>query len=313
MSAVWLFPGQGSQYVGMGGSYLKAYPSVVRRLEQASECLGVDLSQLIAKGPRNQLMQTDMAQVAIYTLSVAVSELLAARGMSPVAVAGHSLGQFSALVAAGALNFEAGLALVVDRGRFMHAQNQQIDGAMLAVTALDCQEIEAELLGIEQVWIANYNAPGQIILSGLRSALQAAQARLAAAGGKLVWLDVAGPYHTALLKDAARQFSASIQRVDLRQAAAPLLANSDAAVLTRAEDLLAELHRHMLAPVCWSHSMQRIAAMNVQFLVEVGPGKVLRGLALRNVPHIRCLGTDSLRDFEQACTVLQEAGSCAFS
>ncbi len=312
MSAAFLFPGQGSQFVGMGSDYLKAYPSVAHRFEQAGECLGTDLKRVVSRGPRNVLVQTDFAQVAIYTLSVAIAELLAARGIAPVAVAGHSLGQFSALAAAGAMTFEDGLSLVADRSRLMHEQNQALDGSMFAVTGLDLDAIERAVDGVGEVWIANHNAPGQIVLSGLRSALNEAQARLLAAGGKAAWLDVAGPYHTPLLAAAAERFSLSVQRTTLRDATVPLVANSDAALLSRAEALRAELHRHMLLPVRWAETMQRIAAMDVRLLVEVGPGKVLKGLALRNVPDIRCVGTDSARELEQARTTLQEVSSCAF-
>jgi [acyl-carrier-protein] S-malonyltransferase len=313
MSAAFLFPGQGSQYVGMGSDYLKAYPSVAHRFEQASDCLGTDLKRVVAMGPRNVLVQTDLAQVAIYTLSVAIAELLAARGVVPVAVAGHSLGQFSALAVTGAMTFEDGLSLVADRGRFMHEQNQAIDGSMFAVTGLELDAIERAVEGIGQVWIANYNAPGQTILSGLRPALEQAQERLRAAGGRATWFDVAGPYHTPLLATAAAQFALSVQRLPLRDAIVPLIANSDAAPLIKADALRDELSRHMLVPVRWSDTLHRIAAMNVRLLVEVGPGKVLKGLALRKVPDIRCVGTDTARELVQTCSMLLEAGSCVSS
>lgn len=313
MNVAWLFPGQGSQFVGMGGDYLKAHPSVAQRFAEASDCLGIDLRRVLARGPRSMLMQTDVAQVAIYTLSVAIAELLAARDIQPVAVAGHSLGQFSALTVAGAVTFQQCLSLVADRGRFMHEQNQSVHGSMFVASGLAPEAVEAAIGGIEQVWVANYNAPDQTVLAGSRPALQAAHAKLLAAGGKLTWIDVAGPYHTALLEIAAQRFALSVRKAPLRDSALPLVANSDAAMLTRAEDLRVELQRHMLAPVRWSQSMQQIAALDVQFLIEVGAGKVLRGLALRNVPHIRCLGTDTVRDLEQACAALAEVRACVSS
>lgn len=313
MNVALLFPGQASQFVGMGTDYIHAEPGVARRVDQAAECLGLDLRKVIARGPRNDLAQTHVAQVAIYALSVAIAELLAARGLGFVAVAGHSLGQFSALVAAEAMRYEDGLALVTERGRLMHAQNLAVDGSMFAVAGLALDAIERALDGIGNVWVANLNAADQVVLSGLRPALHDAQQRLVAAGGKVTWLDVAGPYHTPLFAEAAERFTQSVQRVALRDAAVPLVANSTASALVDADAIRAELRGHMLQPVRWSQTMHRMHAMGVDLLVEAGPGRVLKGLGLRNVPEIRCLGTSTLRDFAKACAALQEKGLCASS
>lgn len=313
MSAVFLFPGQGSQYVGMGIDYLKRFPEVARRFDQAGELLGLDLLRIVSKGPKATLVQTNHAQVAIYTLSVSITEQLAERGVLPAVTAGHSLGQFSALVAAGAMSFEDGLALVVQRSQLMHEQNQQLDGGMIAVAGLPLESIRSLIDGLPEVWTANLNADGQIILSGQRAALGEAVQCLAGAGGKAVWLDVAGPYHCPLMDSAAQAFSACIDQARITDARIPLIANTSAEPLTAAADLRSELHRHMLAPVRWSESMQRIAALDLPLLLEVGPGKVLKGLALRNGCSIRCLTTDTLREMEMACSSYHGAGACASS
>lgn len=313
MKAAFLFPGQGSQFVGMGQEHLRRHPAVARLFEQASDQLGLDLLGVMSRGPRQTLRQTDVAQVAIFTLSVALTRLLASLGLAPAVVAGHSLGQFSALVACGALSFESGLALVIERGRLMHEANQRSDGAMLAVAALDPDQVANIASAFDHVWLANFNAPDQVILSGLRSQLKQAQSDVMAAGGKAVWLEVAGAYHSPLLREASDQFNRMIERTPLNDAQVPLICNSHAEARQAACDLRAELHRHMLMPVRWAQTLSRLRGMPVDRWMEVGCGKVLRGLALRNAPGMPCLGTDTARELEQALQVLGGRMPCASS
>lgn len=313
MNAAFLFPGQGSQYVGMGGCHLRQHPELARLFEQASDLMGLNLPRVMAKGPRQCLLRTDVAQVAIFVLSVALARLLAQQGVMLVAVAGHSLGQFSALVASGAARFEDGLALVLERARLMHESNQRCDGAMLAVAGLAPQQVAHLVSGIEQAWLANLNAPDQVILSGLRPALKQAHARVLEAGGKAVWLDVAGAYHSPLLADASHRFNEAIARTPLGAATVPLIGNSKGEVLREADALRAELHRHMLLPVQWAQTMAQLRQMPIGCLVEVGPGKILRGLSLRNAPGLSCLGTDTSRDLEQVLLAFKGAPPCALS
>jgi [acyl-carrier-protein] S-malonyltransferase len=289
-----LFPGQGAQYLGMGLDHLRQSSAMAARLAEAGEVLGEDLVRLLTRGPRPLLARTDIAQVAIFTLSVALHERLRAAGLpAPDVVAGHSLGQFSALVAADVLEFSAALRLVAERGRLMHLQNQACDGAMMAVAGLQ-QDALPDLPG--DVWLANFNAADQTILSGLRPALTETAERLKAAGGRGVWLDVAGPYHTPLFDEAAERFARVLDSVTLRPAKVPVIANTSARLLRAPEDVRAELRHHMIRPVLWRQSMETMAALPLQAAVEIGPGKVLKGLLLRCAPNLPCHVTDTARD-----------------
>lgn len=311
MTAVFLFPGQGAQAVGMCSSMMRTFPLVARRVAQGSELLATDLSALISTGPPRALAQTDVAQVAIYCLGFALYELLLERGFRPALLAGHSLGQFTALAASGVLDFDQGLALVAARGAAMHAVNQGVDGAMLAVQGQDVQGRLAALTDEPRGWwIANRNAPGQVVLAGLRPCLQALRARLRDAGMVSTWLDVAGPYHSPLMQPAAAAFRPAIDACTLADAGIPLVANSTATVIVKREPIDAELRAHMLSPVDWAGTMREIAAHSPSLLVEVGPGRVLKGLALRNLPRFRCMTTGATTEFDAACAALQET-TCA--
>ncbi len=307
MTAVFLFPGQGSQAVGMGAAMIRAYPSVARRLAQGSALLEIDLPALIDRGPPRLLAQTHIAQVAMYCLSVAFCELLRDAGFHPALVAGHSLGQFSALTAAGAIDFDQGLQLVQRRGAAMHASNQAVDGAMLAVQGIDGAELLTDLIAdADACWIANRNAPGQQVLAGLRSSLQTVQARLRERGISSVWLEVAGAYHTPLMHSAADAFSKAIDATVFRDALIPVVANSSARLMTTREQIIEEVHAHMLSPVNWVGTMSLIAQHAPPLLVELGLGRVLKGLSLRNRPDIQCMTTGTPAEFEATCRALQE-------
>ena len=306
MSLIFLFPGQGSQVVGMGLDYLRSFPGVASRLEQASERLGVDLGTVLAKGPPKLLAETRLAQPAIFTLSHAIHELLGTRGLLPACTAGHSLGEFGAVTAAGALDFDVALDLVIERGRLMHQANTLVDGGMLAVSGLDTP-ILSEILGSAGggVWIANHNAPSQVVLSGLRHGLRAVAERVAARGGRATWLDVAGPYHTPLMRQAAEPFATLIAAAPMRDPHCPVIGNTAAELLRDAAGLRGELSRQMLSGVDWAGTMDRIRPMQPEFLIEVGPGKVMKGLALRNDPALRCLSTGTVRELDDTCRMLE--------
>lgn len=307
MNAVWLFPGQGAQSVGMGLSMIDTFPRVSRRMAQGSEALGLDLHSLLESGPPRALARTDVAQVAIFCLGAATSELLRERGFEAGLLAGHSLGLFTAVVASGAVGFEDGLALVTARGAAMHASNQSVDGGMLVVHGSDEQALSACLRAAgDGCRIANRNAPGQFVVAGSRSALRALQSGLRANDIPHQWLDVAGPYHTPLMQAAAIAFEAALDACPMHDPDIPLLANSDAAVMSTREQITRELRRHMLTAVDWSASMGVVARRSPALLVEVGPGRVLKGLALRNAPRLRCVTTATPAEFDATCRALWE-------
>ncbi|MBQ0957957.1 ACP S-malonyltransferase [Ideonella sp. 4Y11] len=313
MKRVWLFPGQGSQEPGMGDELLRDEPAAADLCRRAGERLGVDLRRLMADGPRASLAATAVAQTAIFALSVATAGLLGTRGLRPVAVAGHSLGQFSAAVACGALDVDTALDLVVARGRLMHEVNQRVDGGMLAVAApSDGPWREVLDRAAAQVWIANRNAPGQTVLAGLLPDLRRLYPALAATGARLSWLQVAGPYHTPLFAEASARFDALLEAAQWHAPCCPLLGNADGRTLEHADDLRQEFLGHMLRPVDWVATMAGMGQLGVDGAVEVGPGRTLKGLALRQLPHLRCVGTGTAAE-RQALLAHDEETACALS
>ncbi|MBC7983012.1 MAG: ACP S-malonyltransferase [Candidatus Obscuribacterales bacterium] len=302
MKLAFVFPGQGSQALGMGEDFRRSFATVQKRFDQASDRLGSDLSAIIGKGPPALLAQTHLAQPAIFTLSYALGELLAARGLQPFCAAGHSLGEFSAVAAASAISFDAGLDLVIERGRLMHAVNESIDGAMLAVSGSNLDFIETVVSRANAaVWIANHNAPSQIVLSGLRADLSEISASLIASGARCTWLSVAGPYHSPLMKDAALQFATRIAATQFADPQFAVIANTNASSLCTAAAISEELSAQMLSTVRWVDSLRCIRDLKVATLIEVGPGRTLKGLALRQHPAMDCWTTGTLREFDETC------------
>lgn len=307
MNLVFLFPGQGSQAVGMCAAMIRDYPSVARRLAQGSDLVATNLQTLIERGPPQALAQTHIAQVAIYCLSFALYELLIEAGCRCTLMAGHSLGQFTALAASGAMDFDQGLALVGARGAAMHAANQSVDGAMLAVQGAEqLKSLKHLMEGVGGCWVANRNAPGQHVLAGRRSSLHMMRLRLQENGVSSCWLEVAGAYHTPLMQGAADRFGDAIDAAVLDDALIPVVANSSASIIVTREQIIDELHAHMLASVNWAGTMQIIAGCSPALLVEIGPGRVLKGLALRNRPDLKCMTTGSPAEFNAALHSLQE-------
>lgn len=313
MKTAWLFPGQGAQEVGMALDLIHAHATVRHRLEQASDRLGADLVRTITDGPRAALARTDVAQPALFALSFAIGELLSARGLAPTWTAGHSLGQFSAAATAGALSYADALDLVIERGRVMHEVNGQVDGGMIAVSGITAPNLQRLVeRSTDGVWIANRNAPTQTVLAGGKAQLQALVPALAAAGARSTWLDVAGPYHTPLFADAATTFARGLARCRIGDARVPLIANTSAIELQGHEALRHEFGAHMLCAVDWVGSMAVLDQRGCELLVEVGPGRTMKGLALRNLARVPCITTGSLGELDDAFRRLEEA-ACALS
>jgi [acyl-carrier-protein] S-malonyltransferase len=273
--------------------------------------MGADLRALTAKGPPKVLAETRIAQPAIFTMEYAVAMLLIEHDIAPSMVAGHSLGQFAAVAVAGSLDFAAALGLVIERGRLMQENNQRIDGGMIAVDGLAADAIERAIaeLGAE-VWIANVNAPTQCVISGLRPGLREVKRALDALGGNCRWLDIAVPGHTPLMKTEAQPLAQCIDAATFRDANVPVLASVGAAPLTDAAAVRAELRGHMLGPIHWAVTLRRIRDARCRFMIECGPERVLKGLALRNNLPARCLTTSTVVEFEDTCRSIEEA-TCA--
>lgn len=310
-----VFPGQGSQYVGMGKQLYDTSPAARRVFERADEVLGFSLSTLCFEGPQEELDDTMNAQPAILTVSIACLEALndrfnvLGRVIAPALVAGHSLGEFTALVAAGVLEFEEALLLVRERGRLMKETGEERPGGMAAVIGLDEQALEAivaqaqvEAEGI--VTLANNNSPGQTVLSGEIAALQRAMDLAKERGARLVQrLAVSIASHSPLMSQTAQRFGDVVNQLHLRPPQVPLLSNITAQALTNVEDLRQELSAQLTLPVQWTKSVQTAMAEGVDTFVELGPRQVLSGLIKRISRNAQSI---SLSDVELA-KVLQEA------
>ena len=294
----YVFPGQGSQYVGMGKALYEASAAARRVFQQADETLGFKLSQLCFEGPAEELEDTINAQPAILTVSMAclaaIREKLESVGSNwqpPRFVAGHSLGEYTALVAAGALEFSDALRLVRERGRLMKETGEQNPGGMAAVIGLDEQVLaevvqEAQSEGV--VALANANSPGQTVLSGEVAALTRAMELAKARGARLVQrLAVSIASHSPLMQQAAQHFTELVSRLNLRPPQVPLIANISAQALTTVEDLRTELSEQLTRPVQWTRSVQAMVAQGVDTFVEIGPKQVLSGLIKRITPESR--------------------------
>ena len=288
-----LFPGQGSQHVGMAGDLAAAYPAARAALAEADEVLGFALSRLMLDGPEDELTDTINAQPALLAASVAALAALeaetgvrAAAGGSAVYVAGHSLGEYSALVAAGSISYADGLRLVRERGRLMKEAGAHSPGMMAAVLGLDearvaaiCAEVTATG-GIVQV--ANDNCPGQLVISGDRAGMAAAMAALAAAGArKVVPLAVSIAAHSPLMQPAADALRAAIDATEIAAPLVPVIGNTTAQPLTAAESIRAELTAQLTGSVRWTASLEAMVSAGVTTYVEVGAGDVLTGLVKR--------------------------------
>ena len=295
-----VFPGQGSQYVGMGAEVLSRSPAARQVMERADEALGFSLSQLIAAGPAEELNETVNAQPAILATSIAYLEALRADAadagivIGPRLVAGHSAGQYAAAVAADAIDFGDALRLVRERGRIM--QERGIAGGMGAVVGLSDEQVHdivAEAREHGEISVANANAPGQVVLSGVIPALVFALEMSKTVGArKAVRLTVSVASHSPLMRRARDEFRGVLSRVPFREPNVPLLGNVHASVIRTADGLRDELTEHLVHGVQWTGTIRRMAAEGVTEFVEIGPGRVLTGLIRRINPQASAFAVD---------------------
>jgi len=281
LKAVLLFPGQGSQFVGMGRALHDASPSARRVYEEANEVLGFDLAKLSFGGPLEELTLTRNTQPAILVHSVAALRNLEERGVEARAAAGHSLGEYSAYVAAGSLRFDDALRLVRTRGELMYQAGLDLPGTMAAVLGLDAPAVEAVCREVTQgvVCPANLNAPGQVVISGEPKAVEAAMALAKEAGARrVVPLPVSGAFHSPLMEPASRGLAEALAAVTISTARIPVLANATAEPVTEPEAIRDSLARQLLSPVRWEAIERSLLADPGPPFLEVGPGRVLTGL-----------------------------------
>lgn len=297
-----VFPGQGSQYVGMLKDFVESDCATRELIEQADRILGVPLSSICLNGPEDELRQTQNTQPAIFLHSMAVARAL--KGVTPSMAAGHSLGEYSALVVAGAIDFEDALRLVRLRGELMQRAGEEQRGTMAAVVGLAPEALAevcstASAAGIVQP--ANFNSPGQVVISGSVEGVRKAMELAKSAGAKIVKeLVVSGAFHSPLMASAGEGLRQALSKVNLRDAKIPVYANVTARPVRTAEEIRVLLHRQLTSPVRWEETARNMAADGITDFVELGPGKVLQGLIKRTVTGVTTRGFDTLADLRAA-------------
>ncbi len=301
-STAFVFPGQGSQSVGMGSALAGSSPAAAAVFTEADAALGESISRLAFEGPTDLLDRTENAQPALLATSIAYLAAIRERsaadptGLAPAFAAGHSMGQYSALVAAEVISLADGVRLVRERGRLMQTSGSGRDGGMAAIIGLDDAHLPelVDRAGRHGIFgVANRNAPGQVVVSGERAAVQAAADIAKELGArKVVVLPVSVAAHSPLMAEAAEGMRRALETVEFRDPVVPLLANADAHVITTAAGARAELIDHLTAGVDWVRAVETMGAAGVTTFVEIGPGRVLTGLIKRIAPDAAAIAVD---------------------
>jgi [acyl-carrier-protein] S-malonyltransferase len=298
-----LFPGQGSQFVGMGKDLYDKYQPVKDIYEKANDIMEMDLAQICFEGPEENLKQTHITQPAIFVHSMAVFELIKNKLAPAVAVAGHSLGEYSALVAADALSFTEGLRLVKMRGELMQRAGIDQPGTMAAIIGLNADQVNKICTDLEKTGIvraANYNSPGQIVISGNREAVAAAMALAKQNGAKIaVELVVSGAFHSPLMESAVTGLSEALKKAEIKTPSIPVYTNVQSTPSEEISEIRELLIKQLTHPVRWEEIIRHMIADNIKEFLEIGPGKVLTGLNKRIVRGLPCTAIGSDSDIER--------------
>lgn len=278
MKKAFVFPGQGAQFSGMGHDLYESSPAAKALFDKADEVLGFKISDIMFGGTDDQLRQTKVTQPAVFIHSVAAAVALGDE-FQPDMVAGHSLGEFSALVASGAIDFEAGLRLVYARALAMQAACEAVPSTMAAVLGLSDEAVEQVCSGIEGVVAANYNCPGQVVISGTVEAVKEASVKAKEAGAKRALpLAVGGGFHSPCMESARVKLAEAIEQTEFHTPRCPIYQNVDAKPHTSPEEIKANLVAQLTSPVRWTQSVKAMLADGAEEFVELGPGTVLQGL-----------------------------------
>ncbi|MFZ5754081.1 MAG: ACP S-malonyltransferase [Bacillota bacterium] len=305
-----VFPGQGSQYVGMGKEFYNHFPLSREVFEQVDERLGVSLSEICFSGPEEELKLTINTQPAILTTSVAILKVVEKEGIKPDFVAGHSLGEYSALVAAGSLSYTDAAWLVRQRGVFMQEAVPPGEGTMAAIMGLDQDKVEALCREVSDVGVvepANYNCPGQIAIAGATPAVQKALILAKTYGAKrAVLLPVSGPFHSSLLRPASVKLKEVLEKVQISPARIPVVANITAEITTDPAEIRQNLIDQVSGSVRWEQSILKLIDLGASVFVEIGPGKVLSGLIKKIAKEAEIYNIEDMASLGETILKLKE-------
>jgi [acyl-carrier-protein] S-malonyltransferase len=296
-----LFPGQGSQYCGMGKDIFENYPTARSMMEKANDLLGYSITDIMFSGSEEELRQTQFTQPAIFLHSIAAASLLGRKNIAMTA--GHSLGEYTALCFAGAVTFDDAIRLIAKRGELMQHAGEKHPGTMAAIigmpdSALEDLLIEAGTEGIVQA--ANYNSPGQIVISGDIAAVRKAIALAPSKGSRMAKeLIVSGAFHSPLMKPAETELAAALDLVEIRNAEIPVCMNAVASPVTNAGEIRTNLILQLTSSVLWTQSIQAMACSGITEFIEVGPQKVLQGLIKRIDKSVKTGGIDTAQELQQ--------------
>ena len=310
MKTAFLFPGQGSQKVGMVQDLFENYDSVKALIKEADETLGFSISKMMFEGPDTELMKTEFTQPAILTASVAVWQVLKEHGLTPDIAAGHSLGEYSALVAAGAISFADAVHTVHLRGRFMQEAVPLGEGGMAAIIGSKpetivkvCGEVSTEDLPVQAV---NFNCPGQVVIAGATAAVEKACEALKEAGARrAIMLKVSAPFHSTLMEPAALRLKEVLDKIDIHDTAIPVVANVNAKEETKADEIRKNLVDQAAHPVHWEESIRNMVAGGVDMTVEAGPGTVLTGFMKKIARSVPCHHAEDVATIDEVVTALK--------
>lgn len=306
----WVFPGQGSQAVGMGKGVRDSFAAAKDVFEAADKALGFSLTKVIFEGPADTLTLTEYAQPALLTVSAACAAVLTERGLEPDMVAGLSLGEYTALVISGSLTLEDAVALVRNRGIYMREACPPGDGAMAAIIGLGAEAVEemcGAARGLGEVAGANFNCPGQIVVSGKRAAVEAVMLSAKARSAKVIPLNVSAPFHCALMAPAAEKLKADLDRLHVKKPRIPVYSNVHGGCLYSASDVKEALVAQVTMPVLWQKCAESMARDGAGAFVEVGAGKTLTGFGKRIHPGMPYAQFGEAEDLDAAVAFSKEA------
>lgn len=298
MKIAFCYPGQGVQQVGMAEGFVRADEHYADMIAEATKASGVDMNKLLFD-PNDDINITEYTQPALVTACCIITDALLIAGYRPEVTAGLSLGEYCSLYVAGAMSFEDAVRLTRIRGKLMSSEVPAGEGSMAAVIGLDAETIESVTSTIEGCWPANFNCPGQIVITGKKEAVQEAMPKLMEAGAKkVVELNVSGPFHSPLLKGAGEKLAKELESVELSDLKIPYLANVNGAQVTDKAQIKDLLKQQVYSPVKWEQTLYELEKMGVDTIIEVGPGKTIAGFVRKTVPSIRVIGVSTPEDVE---------------